>query len=84
MHCFELITSNVEYYVGGEKLNSSVHVNVENIDNWFEEEKNWIVTIQKALMPLPTNASSMCQRVKNNSLRKKNKCYKIINKIWQL
>lgn len=59
MHCFELKTNNLEYYVGSDEHNSSADINIENISNWSEEEKNWKIIIQQALMPLPSNASSM-------------------------
>lgn len=60
MHCFELKTTNLEYYVGGEEHNSSVEINVENATNavLMKGEKSWENIIQHALMPVPSNPTS--------------------------
>lgn len=62
MHCFELKTTNLEYYVGGEEINSSVEINIQNSndDPWTKkgEEKSWENIIQHALMPVPSNPTS--------------------------
>lgn len=57
MHCFELRTTNLEYYVGGEELNSSVEINLENTSHssWAKGEKSWESIIQHALMPVPSS-----------------------------
>lgn len=59
MHCFELKTTNLEYYVGVEE-NSSVEINAENSSSyiWTKDEKNWESIIQHALMPVPSNSTS--------------------------
>lgn len=60
MHCFELKTTNLEYYVGGKEHNLSVGINAEdNCNNaWTKEEKTWESIIQQALMPVPSNPTS--------------------------
>lgn len=62
MHCFELKTTNLEYYVGGGESNLSVEINIENSSDsaWTKksEEKIWESTIQHALMPVPSNTTS--------------------------
>lgn len=60
MHCFELKTTNLEYYVGGEDHNSSVDMNVDNASNgnWSKGENSWESIIQHALMPVPSNPTS--------------------------
>lgn len=61
MHCFELKTNNLEYYVGDNEQNSSVEANVENTGNstLSKREKSWKSIIQHALMPVPSNSTSM-------------------------
>lgn len=60
MHCFELKTTNLEYYVGGEEQNLSGGTNVEDncSDTWTKGEKDWESIIQQALMPVPSNPTS--------------------------
>lgn len=60
IHCFELKTTNLEYYVGGEEHNLSVGVNAEDNCNstWTKGEKDWESIIQQALMPVPSNPTS--------------------------
>lgn len=60
MHCFELKTTNLEFYVGGEEHNSSVEIKIENMKNcvWTKGEKNWKILIQHALMPVQSNPAS--------------------------
>ncbi|KAL4134739.1 hypothetical protein QTP88_006459 [Uroleucon formosanum] len=57
IHCFELKTTNLEYYVGGEEHNLSVGINAEDNCNstWTKGEKDWESIIQQALMPVPSN-----------------------------
>lgn len=60
MHCFELKTTNLEYYVGGDENNSATEINVENTNNsgGSKGEKSWEDIIQHALMPVPSNPPS--------------------------
>lgn len=60
MHCFELKTTNLEYYVGGKECSSAVEINVEDTANgaWTKSEKSWENTIKHALMPVPSNPTS--------------------------
>lgn len=60
MHCFELKTTNLDYYVGGDEQNSCVEINVENTSNVSlpKGEKSWENIIQQALMPVPSNTTS--------------------------
>jgi len=60
MHCFELKTTNLEYYVGGEEQNLSGGTNLEDncSDTWTKGEKDWESIIQQALMPVPSNSTS--------------------------
>lgn len=60
MHCFELKTTNLEYYVGGDKINSAIEMNDESTNNSVEpkREKSWEDIIQHALMPVPSNPAS--------------------------
>ncbi|VVC37543.1 Hypothetical protein CINCED_3A014345 [Cinara cedri] len=59
MHCFELKTTNLEFYVGGEEPNSSVEIKVENTKNvWTKGEKTWKIVIQHALMPVQSNPAT--------------------------
>lgn len=60
MHSFELKTTNLKYYVGGEEINLSVQINHENATNASSTngEKSWESIIQNALMPVPSNPTS--------------------------
>lgn len=60
IHCFELKTTNLEYYVGGVEHNLSVGINTEDNSNssWTKGEKDWESIIQQALMPVPSNPTS--------------------------
>lgn len=60
MHFFELKTTNLEYYVGGQEPNSAVEINIEDTSNITraKEEKSWESTIKHALMPVPSNPTS--------------------------
>ncbi|XP_050530669.1 serine/threonine-protein kinase D1 isoform X2 [Daktulosphaira vitifoliae] len=55
MHCFELKTTNLDYYVGGKVYSSKIGLSVEEHSN--KEDKNWENAIRLALMPVSSNTT---------------------------
>ncbi|XP_050438733.1 serine/threonine-protein kinase D1 isoform X2 [Adelges cooleyi] len=59
MHCFELKTTNLDYYVGGQVHSPMAGINVEDTaGDSCKEEKSWEYTVRQALMPVSSNTTN--------------------------
>lgn len=64
MHCFELRTTNVDYYVGEDvsasKQDGSCSMSSSESGFGAHLAKTWENTIRQALMPVQTTGSEYC------------------------